>query len=112
MADLPIKPTRGCSPGQVEPLSSITTSATSAPSLPPQVFRFTFISSPSLEGVALAGVRNLPLACVDIVIVRTTIIRCVLVALLDNKWVTVAQVTYFVWVSIATAIQLSIKAMS
>jgi tryptophan-rich sensory protein len=49
---------------------------------------------------------------VDIVIVRTTIIRCVLVALLDNKWVTVAQVTYFVWVSIATAIQLSIKAMS
>ena len=54
----------------------------------------------------------MPLACVDIVIVRTTVIRCVVVALLVYKWVTVAQVPYFLWVSTATVIQVSITAMN
>jgi benzodiazapine receptor len=53
-----------------------------------------------------------PLAWVEIVIVRRTIIWCVVVALPVSKWVAVAQVPYFVWVSIATAIQLSITAMN
>jgi translocator protein len=59
-----------------------------------------------------AGLRNVPLACVDIMIVWSTIIWCVVVAWPVCKWVAVAQVPYFVWVSIATVIQVSIAAMN
>ena len=54
------------------------------------------------------GMRNLPLAAVDIVIVWATIIWMVVVIWKHYKWVAVAQVPYFVWVSIATVLQLSI----
>jgi benzodiazapine receptor len=59
-----------------------------------------------------AGLRNVPLACVDILIVWTTIIWCLLVAWSVYRWVAVAQVPYFVWVTIATLLQLSITAMN
>ena len=59
-----------------------------------------------------AGLRNVPLACVDILIVWATIIWCVVVAWPHYRWVAVAQVPYFVWVSIATVLQLSITAMN
>src|SRR5947209_12363383 len=59
-----------------------------------------------------AGLRNVPLACMDIVIVWATLIWCVVVAWSVNRWVAVAQVPYFVWVSIATVIQVSITAMN
>src|SRR5881227_1526239 len=55
-----------------------------------------------------AGLRNVPVACVDIVIVWATIIWCVAVAWPLYRWVAVAQVPYFVWVSTATVIQVSI----
>ncbi len=58
-----------------------------------------------------AGLRNVPLACLDILIVWTTIIWCIVVAWPVYRWVAVAQVPYFVWVSIATVLQLSITAM-
>jgi translocator protein len=58
-----------------------------------------------------AGLRNVPLACVDILIVWATIIWCVVVVWPHSHWVAVAQVPYFVWVTIATLLQLSITAM-
>jgi translocator protein len=59
-----------------------------------------------------SGLRNVPLAAVDIVIVLATIIWCVVAIWPDYKWFAVAQGPYFVWVSLATVIQLSITAMN
>lgn len=59
-----------------------------------------------------SGLRNVPLAAVDIVIVWVTIIWMLLAVWSVYRWVALAQVPYFVWVSIATVIQLSITAMN
>ena len=59
-----------------------------------------------------AGLRNVPLAAVDIVIVWVMIIWCVVAVWPHYRWVVVAQGPYFVWVSIATVLQLSITAMN
>lgn len=59
-----------------------------------------------------AGLRNVPLAAADIVIVWVTIIWCVVAVWPHYRWVAVAQVPYCVWVSIATVLQLSITAMN
>ncbi len=59
-----------------------------------------------------AGLRNVPLAAVDIMIVWATIIWCVVAVWPHYKWVAAAQGPYFVWVSIATVLQLSITAMN
>jgi tryptophan-rich sensory protein len=56
--------------------------------------------------------RSVPLACIDILIVWATLLWCVVVVWPVNKWVGAAQVPYFVWVSIATVIQLSITVMN
>lgn len=58
------------------------------------------------------GMRNLPLASVDIVIVWGTIIWSVVAVWPHYRWVAVAQVPYFVWVSTATVLQLSITWMN
>lgn len=57
-----------------------------------------------------AGLRNVPLACADILIVWATIVWCVLAVWPVYRWVAVAQVPYLVWVSTATVIQASITA--
>lgn len=54
------------------------------------------------------GLRNLPLAALDIVIVWATIIWCMWAIWKHYKWVAIAQLPYLVWVSIATVLQLSI----
>lgn len=59
-----------------------------------------------------SGLRNVPLAAADIVIVWATIICCIAVVWPVYRWVAVAQVPYFAWVSIATVLQLSITAMN
>jgi len=59
-----------------------------------------------------AGLRNVPLAAADIVVVWLTILWCVVAVWPHHKWVAVAQGPYFVWVSLATVIQLSITAMN
>jgi tryptophan-rich sensory protein len=46
---------------------------------------------------------------VDILVVWGTIIGMVFAIWRYYKWVAVAQIPYFVWVSIATALQLSIS---
>ena len=56
------------------------------------------------------GMRNLPLAAADILLVWVTIIWCVVVVWPHHKWVAIAQGPYFVWVSLATVLQLSITA--
>jgi benzodiazapine receptor len=59
-----------------------------------------------------AGLRNVPLAAVDIVNVWVTIMWMMVAIWPINKWVVAAQVPYFVWVSIATMIQLSITVIN
>ncbi len=54
------------------------------------------------------GLRNLPLAAVDILIVWGTIIWMVCAVWSYHKWVSLAQVPYFAWVSTATVLQLII----
>lgn len=59
-----------------------------------------------------SGLRNVPLAAADIVVVWATIIWCVLAVWPHHRWVAFAQGPYFAWVSIATVIQLSITWMN
>src|SRR3954452_25057861 len=59
-----------------------------------------------------AGLRNVPLAAADILIVWATLVWCVVAVWPHAKWVAAAQVPYFVWVSVATVLQLSITAMN
>ena len=59
-----------------------------------------------------SGLRSVPLATVDILIVWATIIWCVVAVWPHFKWIAVAQGPYFVWVSIATVLQLSITWMN
>ncbi|MCC6676296.1 MAG: tryptophan-rich sensory protein [Phycisphaerales bacterium] len=58
------------------------------------------------------GLRNLPLASLDILIVWGSMIWLAIAIWPRRRWVAFAQVPYFVWVSIATALQLSISAMN
>jgi tryptophan-rich sensory protein len=59
-----------------------------------------------------AGLRSVPLAAADILIVWASLVWCVVAVWPLYKLVAVAQVPYFVWVSIATVLQLSITAMN
>ena len=59
-----------------------------------------------------AGLRSVPLAAADILIVWASLVWCVVAVWPHYKWVAVAQVPYLVWVSIATVLQLSITAMN
>ena len=58
------------------------------------------------------GLRNLPLASVDILVVWTTIIGTTIVIWPYYRWVAVAQVPYLLWVSLATVLQLPITWMN
>ena len=58
------------------------------------------------------GLRNLPLASLDILIVWGTTLWLMIAVWRHYKWIAVAQVPYFVWVSIATVLQLSITWMN
>ena len=54
------------------------------------------------------GWRNLPLAAVDIVVVWGTIVWMIFAIWKSQPWLAVAQVPYFIWVSIATVLQVLI----
>src|SRR5689334_11100812 len=60
----------------------------------------------------LFGLRDLPLASADILIVWGTILWGAFAVWRHSRWVAVSQVPYFAWVSIATLLQLSITAMN
>jgi translocator protein len=55
-----------------------------------------------------AGLRSLPLAAADILVVLATIVWTVLAIWPQYRWVAIAQVPYLVWVSVATVLQLTI----
>jgi len=58
------------------------------------------------------GLRNLPLASIDILIVWGSILWMAYSVRKSLPWVAVAQIPYFIWVSIATVLQLSITWMN
>ena len=58
------------------------------------------------------GLRNLPFAALDILIVLGTIVWMITAIWPHYKWVAVAQVPYLVWVGIATVLQLSMTWMN
>ena len=58
------------------------------------------------------GLRNIPLASADILVVLGTIIWIMIAVWPHYRWVSVAQMPYLVWVSTATTLQLSILAMN
>ena len=58
------------------------------------------------------GMRNLPLASVDIIVVWATIVWSSIAIWNHYRWVSFAQIPYFIWVSIATVLQLSITVMN
>lgn len=55
------------------------------------------------------GLRSLFFAAVDILVVWGTILWMMIVIYRHYRWVAFAQIPYFVWVSIATVLQLSIS---
>lgn len=58
------------------------------------------------------GLRNLPLASVDIVIVAVTIVWCMVAFWPYSRLAAIALTPYLVWVSVATVLQLSITWMN
>ena len=58
------------------------------------------------------GLRSLPLASGDILIVWATILWAAWAVWPYHRWVAVAQLPYFLWVSVATVLQLSIAWMN
>lgn len=58
------------------------------------------------------GLRNMPLAALDILVVWGTILWMMAVVWGRHLWVAVAQVPYLIWVSLATVLQLSITVMN
>jgi tryptophan-rich sensory protein len=58
------------------------------------------------------GLRNLPLASIDILIVWGSILWMAYSVRKSLPWVAVAQIPYFIWVSTATVLQLSITWMN
>ena len=55
------------------------------------------------------GLRNHPLAAIDILVVWITIVWMMVAIWSHYRWVALAQIPYFVWVSLATILQLSIS---
>lgn len=54
------------------------------------------------------GLRNLPLASVDILVVWATIVWMITAVWRHSRWIALAQIPYLLWVSVATVLQLSI----
>lgn len=58
------------------------------------------------------GMRNLPLAALDILVVLATIVWMMIAVWPHYKSIALAQLPYLTWVSIATVLQLSITWMN
>ncbi len=54
------------------------------------------------------GMKNLPLATMDIFVVLATIVWMIVAIWPHFRWVAFAQIPYLAWVSIATVLQVSI----
>ncbi len=58
------------------------------------------------------GLQNLVLASLDILIVLVSIVVMIYQTWTIHRWVSCCQIPYFVWVAIASSLQLSITAMN
>ena len=58
------------------------------------------------------GLRNLPLASIDILIVWGSILWLMKAIWPHYRWVSLVQIPYLIWVSLATVLQLSIMTMN
>ncbi len=58
------------------------------------------------------GLKNLPLASVDIVLVLATLIWAMIAIYPHARWIMWMQVPYLLWVSFATVLQLTITIMN
>lgn len=58
------------------------------------------------------GLRNLPLASADILLVLGTILWMIVAIWPHFRWIALAQVPYLIWVTTATVLQLSITWMN
>ena len=58
------------------------------------------------------GMRNLPLASIDILIIWGSILWMMATIWKHSRWIAMAQVPYLIWVSIASVLQFSITAMN
>lgn len=58
------------------------------------------------------GLRNLPLASVDIVVVLVTIVWCMVAFWPHSRVAAIALTPYLIWVSVASVLQLSITWMN
>jgi len=56
--------------------------------------------------------QNNPLAAIDILLIRGTIIRSMIVIYPYHPWILYMQIPYLIWVSIATVLQLTITSMN
>ncbi|MDZ4849896.1 MAG: TspO/MBR family protein [Pirellulaceae bacterium] len=54
------------------------------------------------------GLRNLPLAAIDIAIVWLTILWAMKAIWSHHRWIALAQIPYLIWVSIASILQITI----
>jgi benzodiazapine receptor len=59
-----------------------------------------------------AGLRNVSLAAVDVVIMWATIIWCIVAVWRHYRWIAVAQIPYLMWASIDMVMYLLIVAMN
>jgi translocator protein len=59
-----------------------------------------------------SGMKNLPLATFDILIVWGSLLWCIIAIWRHYKWVAIAQIPYFIWVTTATILQISITVMN
>ena len=58
------------------------------------------------------GMRNLPLAALDILVVLITIVWTMVLVWPDARWIALALIPYLAWVITATVLQLSITFMN
>jgi tryptophan-rich sensory protein len=56
----------------------------------------------------LFGLKNLPLASIDILLVLGTLIWAMIAIFPYSKWISYIQIPYLLWVGFATVLQLSI----
>lgn len=58
------------------------------------------------------GLKNLPLASIDILLVLATIIWAMIAIYPHAKWITWIQTPYLLWVAFATVVQLTVTFMN
>ncbi len=58
------------------------------------------------------GLRNLPLATADILVVLATIVWCILAIWPYSRWASLALLPYLAWVGTASVLQISITMMN